>query len=831
MTQTRAGGMEVKDKKTIDILFIEDDPGTCALVKRILSNYDGPVKYNLETAVDLATGKAALERKRFDGVLLDMSLPDSSGTQTVEHIRRATSEVPIIVLTANVDGQMGLEAIRSGADFYLVKNESLPEVLAKSIHYITESGVRKPGVSGKDEHFESAMKELHKVEESLEEERKKRKGIEEMLGKVRRHLLTILDSIPAMIWYRDKDGTIIHANKCAAKSIGMTVKEAAGKNYYQLFGEGADKAREKDLAVIRSGQGIFGEVRKFTTVDGETKWARADRIPYRDKDGTMAGVIVFAEDITQRKIAEDKLTAAKAEIENVNRQLAASVERSNMFADEAVAANKAKSEFLANMSHEIRTPMNSIIGFSDLLSEEDLTAEQDKYVRTVRRSAQSLLALVNDILDFSKIEAGKLEVEMVACDIAKLVEEVKVLMEGEARKKGLDFAVRCDKVPKCIYTDPVRVRQCLLNLVSNALKFTEQGHIYINVSIEGDDKEWIRIDVEDSGIGIAAEKQEVIFESFSQAESDTASKFGGTGLGLAITRRLTRLLGGNVQVQSKVGKGSVFSITLPTGLDMNSADTFDIDTETGREEGVQGEGIKEKYSGKVLVAEDEGSSQLLMDLLLRKTGADVEIVDNGRKVVERASTGKFDLILMDMQLPVMDGFEAVGKLRAKGISVPIIAVTADVRKGMRGRCIGAGCNEYLSKPIARKQFYKMIEKYLPREGAISKKERSAKNNCKRDEGHILSELAGVPELSGVIEEFTQRLPVLVQAIVEGIDRQDKEALKRLAQILMEAGRSSGFPQLASKAEELAGYAVNEQMEQARQAVDELNTICQRIRVR
>ena len=682
--------MESKNKKTIEVLFIEDNPGACALVKRILSNYEGPARYNLETAGDLAAGKAALERRQFDGVLLDLGLPDSNGIETVERIRRVSPEKPIIVVTANADRQMGLEAIRSGADFYLVKNDALPEVLGESIHYIIERCMRSGGV--------------------LEVEKRKE----------RKHI-----------------------------------------------------------------------------------------------------------DIN----AEDDLTAAKAEIESVNQQLAASVERANMFADEAVAANKAKSEFLANMSHEIRAPMNSIIGFSDLLAEEDLTAEQAKYVRTIRHSAQSLLRLINDILDFSKIEAGKLDVEMVACDAAKLVEEVKTLMEGEAGKKGLDFAIRLEKIPKCIYTDPVRVRQCLLNLVSNAVKFTEQGHVYINVSVEGEGKEWLRIEVEDSGIGIAAEKQELIFESFSQADNDTASKFGGTGLGLAITRRLTRLLGGNVQVQSEVGKGSVFSITLPTGLDLNFGDTIDADAETGSGERVQGEGVKQKYTGKVLVAEDEASSQLLMDLLLRKTGADVEIVNNGRKVVKQASSEKFDLILMDMQLPEMDGFEVARQLRAEGISVPIIAITADVRKGMRGRCIEAGCNEYLSKPIARKQLYKMIEKYLPRESAVRKSEEPDKNNYEGDEGCIFSELAEVPELSEVIEEFTQRLPVLVQAITDGIDREDKEVLKRLAQILTEAGNSSGFPQLASKAEELARYAVNEQMELARQAVDELNAICRRIKVR
>ena len=415
--------------------------------------------------------------------------------------------------------------------------------------------------------------------------------------------------------------------------------------------------------------------------------------------------------------------------------------------------------------------------------------------------------------------------------LTKLTEEVKVLMEGQANKKGLDFAIHFGRIANCIYTDPVRVRQCLLNLASNAVKFTEHGHVYINVRIEGDEKEWIRFEVEDSGIGIAADKQDMIFESFSQAESNTSNKFGGTGLGLAITRRLTKLLGGTIQVHSEVGKGSTFSIILPTGLDMSSTDITDTDTTPDSREHAPGKQDKPKYSGNILVAEDEASSQLLMDLLLRKTGAKVEIVSSGSKVLERASLGKFDLILMDMQLPVMDGFEVAKQLRADGVDTPIIAVTADVRKGMQNKCIGAGCNEYISKPIARKQLYKLIEKYLPKQDAVKKTIASEKNKRQSDEGFIYSELADVPELSAVINEFTQRLPVLVQAIVDGIDRQDKRSLQKLAQILAEAGNSSGFPQLATKAQELEKYALNEQMELAKQAVDELNAICRRIKVR
>jgi PAS domain S-box-containing protein len=816
--------MGLNSTKKINVLFIENDPGSKALVEGILSNYKGGVRYNVETADNLAAGIKAIRQKQFDSILLELDLPDSSGVKTVESVRREDSTIPIIAVTSNADKQVGLDAIRSGADYFLRKNDTLPEVLGESVHYIVERSA-----SSSETGSEPENKKHQETQELLLGERKELKRIEGMFANLRKDFLAIFDSVPAMIWYRNKEGIILRVNRSAAESVGMTVKELIGKNYYELFSEGADAARKKDLAVIESGKSVLDEMRMYETSKGQKRWALANRIPYFDKDGNIAGVIVFAQDITERKIAEDNLTAAKAEIENVNRQLAASVDRANMFADEAVAANNSKSEFLANMSHEIRTPMNSIIGFSDLLAEEDLSAEQTKYVRTIRRSAQSLLSLINDILDFSKIEAGKLETETVACDIVSLVEDVMTLMEGQAKTKGLDFTVNHrGQIPECIYTDPVRVRQCLLNLVSNAIKFTNQGHVNININIEGTQKEWFRIEVEDSGIGIAEDKLESIFESFSQAESNTAHKFGGTGLGLAITQRLIRLLGGTVKVQSQEGKGSVFSIVLPTGLDKKSSDTLEANVQTSISQNDKGKTGKLKYSGRILVGEKETSSQLLMDLLLRKTGLEAEIVDNGQKVLEKALSKKYDLVIIDMQLPSIDGFEIARQLRAKGSGIPIIAITADVRKGMESKCIDAGCNEYLSKPISRKGLYDTIGKFLSTEGGNISEEALDSDS---DRGPIVSELAGIPELSGVIEEFTQRLPVLVKAIIEGIDREDKTLLKRLAQILAEAGNSSGFPLLANKAEELARYTVNEQMDLARQAVDELNEICQRITIR
>ena len=246
-------------------------------------------------------------------------------------------------------------------------------------------------------------------------------------------------------------------------------------------------------------------------------------------------------------------------------ELAAEKERSDKLALRAEMANQAKSEFLANMSHEIRTPMNSILGFADLLAEDTLSDEQLEFVHTIRDSGRTLLAIINDILDFSKIEAGRLEVEVVDCGVEELMHRIEGLLKPSAARKRLEFAIFCSaQTPKIIKTDPVRIRQCIVNLVNNAIKFTEAGHVYVNVSTEQDETcEWVRFDVEDTGIGIPKDRQESIFEAFIQADGTTTRRFGGTGLGLTITRKLVELLGGSLSLHSEVGRGTVFTMRIP----------------------------------------------------------------------------------------------------------------------------------------------------------------------------------------------------------------------------------------------------------------------------
>ena len=406
--------------------------------------------------------------------------------------------------------------------------------------------------------------------------------------------------------------------------------------------------------------------------------------------------------------------------ENLRRKIAEcqqSEEHAKALAHEAAAANRAKSDFLANMSHELRTPMNAIMGFSQVLSEENIKQEHQSYINMIASNSRNLLTLINDILDYSKIESGKMTVEICDCQIGDMLSEIESMLRPSAMQKKIHFEVlQCDPIPAVIRTDPLRLRQCLINLVNNAIKFTETGYVYVNVTLQQRrGKVFVRFDVEDTGIGVSEEKLPLIFESFTQADSATTRKYGGTGLGLSITQQLIKLLGGEIFVVSTEGRGSVFTIEIPAGVQWPDEDTpmwnkyLPVDEINEMHETEKGTVM---YSGKVLVAEDNPSNQKLIAILLQRMGLEVTLADDGLEAVEKCELQAFDVILMDMQMPNLNGYDATRQLRSQGVKTPIIAVTANAMTGDEQKCMDVGCDGYLSKPIDRNKLDELVSRHL-----------------------------------------------------------------------------------------------------------------------
>jgi len=499
------------------------------------------------------------------------------------------------------------------------------------------------------------------------------------------------------------------------------------------------KSRLRFLAELQKGSVEIKEL-ALKTAKGKKIYVTLFSTPTKNARGHINGSQGAIYDITDKKElvalrkAEEELRQAKEKAEDISRQLLEATAKANQMAAEAEDASTAKSEFLANMSHEIRTPLNAIIGFSEILASDGLTDDQMDWITTIRASGEHLMELINDILELSRIESGKMDMDVTECSIDRLCAKVESFMRPAAMDKGLDFAFRKQNdLPAQMHTDPTRLSQCLLNLVSNAIKFTQKGRVHVNVSLlQDNDKPCIRFDVEDTGIGISPEKQEAIFESFTQGDGSYTHKFGGSGLGLAITKRLAWLLGGRISLTSEKGKGSVFSLILPASLDAaklpSPSSRYSYEQPSIKQDDTAPDNAESKFTGRILVVEDAVTNQMLVKLMLERMGIEVTVAEDGAEAVKLALAQPFEMILMDIQMPKMNGHEAARALREAGLKTPIIALTAHAMNGDRERCISAGCNDYVTKPISRKRLLRIIREYLPcREDDLTKKIDSVKS--------------------------------------------------------------------------------------------------------
>ena len=593
-----------------------------------------------------------------------------------------------------------------------------------------------------------------------------RKQAQQALDTQRQQLLSIFDSIDEPVYVsHPQTHDLLYVNEASKRQWGAAVGHKCYRALQHLEGPCPHCTNDR----------IFGENaglpyiwefqnrvvgRYYHCIDRAIRWP----------DGQLVRCQV-AIDITDRRRAEEDLRKAKAIAEAANQDLGVSnhqlelaVRQAYQLAMEAKAATRSKSEFLANMSHEIRTPMTAILGFAENLLDSDLTGEDRlNAIKTIHRNGEHLLSLINDILDLSKIESERLEMEFLSCDPIQLVTEVGALMQIRSDAKGLKLCMEfVGSIPEMIHTDPTRLRQILINLVGNAVKFTAQGSVRLvtrfiagdGAAAEGgyaanatdgacsagssspdqsqcpearDSRSYLEFCVIDTGVGMTSEQVAKLFQPFTQADSSTTRRFGGTGLGLTISRRLAQMLGGDITVESRPGQGSTFRVKVATGSlkgvrlkeateELKSAPEVAPWAPSATSEA-------RPLRCRILLAEDGPDNQRLISFILQKAGAEVTVVDNGWMAVEQAlvSTqpepgvdpkGQFDVILMDMQMPVMDGYEAVRLLRKRGCTTPIVALTAHAMKGDRERCIAAGCDDYVVKPIDRRRFLGVIREQL-----------------------------------------------------------------------------------------------------------------------
>jgi PAS domain S-box-containing protein len=566
----------------------------------------------------------------------------------------------------------------------------------------------------------------------------------------------------------------------------------------QSFSEFTARIHPLDLPSVRANAQehldgltpIYAAEFRVRRKNGEWRWVQArGRLMQRDPNGRPLRMLGTMADISDRKKTEEELVTAR------------------VMAD---TANRSKSEFLANMSHEIRTPLTSILGYADLLSEPGLSAvETADNVAAIKSAGSHLMTIVSDVLDLSKIEAGRMTVECIEMSPSRLIDEVLSVLQPAAQAKGLDLYSRCvGPFPNRIASDPLRVRQILMNLVGNAVKFTERGHVCVTLQTiprSTDGIERLAFEVTDTGIGMTQEECSSLFEPFTQADPSTTRRFGGTGLGLAICRRMARILDGEIVATSEPGVGSTFRVTIATGSLQNveMLDSLSTDeTKSGRNEPQR---RKKSLHGRILLAEDNSVNRRLFEAILRNAGADVDLAENGQVAVEKAVTALmphsspdnrfpgYDVILMDMQMPVLDGYNATKHLRSVRYQGPIVALTAHALTEDREKCLSVGCDDVITKPVERDLLIHTCHEWIVR-GRLNRRRATDRKRLLRtitesdsagvDTKALMDSIDGDAELlNALIDIFVSNSSELICEMQQAIEAGDCAAIEPVAHSL------------------------------------------------
>ena len=632
----------------IRILLVEDEPGDAELL-RITLRTARECRFDLTHVMTLADARRQLHTTSFDVILLDLSLPDSIGLETVRAGREVAGKSPIIVLTGRADIDFALSVLDAGASDYLVKEEVRASELVRVIRYA-----------------------IH------------RKEMEQ-----RNQLLAMaVNAAAKAIIITDADSRIEWINPAFTHLTGYEFDDVVGMIPGALWRSGLQEKSfyEQMWNCIREGRNWRGELINKRK-DGSLYHEEMSITPVAGEDGKIRHYIGIKEDISVRKMAERAVLAAK---------------------EAAEQSAQAKANFLANMSHEIRTPMNAVLGLSELGMEETSLEKTRHYLSQVNQAANNLLGIINDILDFSKFEAGKIVLENSGFNIKQLIGDIEQIMslKAEAKAIKLRFTIS-DGVPKRLIGDTLRLRQVLTNLVGNAIKFTDQGSVDVIFNQRGisNNRVNFHVQVTDTGKGMSIEEVSRLFQPFVQGDPSTTRKYGGTGLGLAISQQLVNNMGGFIRCSSQEGKGSTFEFMISLGIDQSAS----MPSPPPQPGSVLG-------NGRVLLVEDNAVNQMLAKALLGKLGLTVVLAEDGRKAVEqlRNTPGDFDIVLMDIQMPEMDGYEATRLIRSELglVDLPIVALTAHATREERDRCLAAGMNDHLPKPFSKQALTDTLSKWL-----------------------------------------------------------------------------------------------------------------------
>jgi PAS domain S-box-containing protein len=620
------------------------------------------------------------------------------------------------------------------------------------------------------------------------------------------------------------EGKITDMNHATVNITGITRDKLTGTDFFDYFTE-PQKAREVYQEVFANGS-VANYPLTVRHKDGKLTDVLFNGSVYKDDKGKVIGVVVVARDITDQKRIATELTEAIVFAElatHLAEEAKFKAEKATRIAENAV---KAKQQFLSNMSHEIRTPMNAIIGFTKVLLKTNLSARQKEYLTSIKISGDALIVLINDILDLAKVDAGKMTFEQIPFKMSQSISAMLHIFETKIQEKNLTLIKEYDdRIPDVLVGDPVRLHQIILNLVSNAVKFTSKGEISVSVQLlsEDDEKVTIRFSISDTGIGIAKDKITNIFDNFQQASSGTARLYGGTGLGLAIVKQLVEPQNGTISVKSKIDVGSTFSFILP--FQKTKADVELVPQLVELDPGIT--------NIKVLVVEDIALNQLLMRTLLDEFGFKCDIATNGKIAVEMLQAKSYDIILMDLQMPEMNGFETTDYIRNTMNSVvPIIALTADVTTADLAKCKAVGMNDYIAKPVDDRLLYSKIVGFVKNavplnENAVIIKDKIIKSKCTNMDflkRHTKSNKALMNEM---VSLYLEQTPTLIKTMKQCLFTKDLDLLSSAVHKLIPSfsimGISTEFEGVARKVQEYAG--TRQQTDKIDDLVTQLESIC------